>query len=246
MNRRNGPHVNSGSIKHVTAVILAGGSGSRLRSMVADRPKVLAMVLGRPFLAYLLDQLTAAGITRAVLCTGYMGELVQGEFGDFHGPISLAYSRELSPMGTAGALRLALPFCDSETLLVMNGDTYCKADHAAFLAWHTAQGSEATLLLVRAAGPSLYGCVDMDEKGRLLSFSEKGNNQETGWINGGTYLLSRSRLLSIPAGKTASLEREVFPAWLEKGIHGYKSEGRFLDIGTPETFAAAKYFFENK
>src|SRR5215210_9346159 len=103
------------SLGDVTAVILAGGLGTRLRSAVADRPKVMAEIHGRPFLAYLLDQLFAAGVGRVVLCTGYMGEQVSSFFGESYGPLRLTYSRESAPLGTGGALRLALPHLDSDT-----------------------------------------------------------------------------------------------------------------------------------
>jgi NDP-sugar pyrophosphorylase family protein len=103
----------------MTVVILAGGLGTRLRSVVADKPKVLARVHGKPFLSLLLDQLAAAGIRSAVLCTGYLGEQVQAEFGDSYGSIRLAYSQESSPLGTAGALRLALPIINTNCVLVL-------------------------------------------------------------------------------------------------------------------------------
>src|SRR3989338_6029269 len=108
----------------VTVAILAGGLGTRLRSVIADRPKVLAEVRGRPFLTYIFDQLIAASIKYAVLCTGYLGEKVCDRFGDSYGSLRLAYSQEPSPRGTAGALRLALPLFKSDSVLVMNGDSY--------------------------------------------------------------------------------------------------------------------------
>ena len=109
----------------VTAAILAGGLGTRLRSVVKDRPKVLAEIRGVPFLTYLLDQLAAAGVRDVVLCTGYMGEQVRSAFGDSYGGMCLSYSQESSPLGTAGALRLALPLFKSSSVLVMNGDSFC-------------------------------------------------------------------------------------------------------------------------
>src|SRR5437899_2628493 len=109
----------------LSAAILVGGLGTRLRGIVADRPKVLAEVRGRPFLAYLLDQLVASGFQDVVLCTGYRSEQVKEVFGDGYGPLRIVYSEETVPLGTAGALRLALPLLQSETILVMNGDSFC-------------------------------------------------------------------------------------------------------------------------
>src|SRR4028119_1495914 len=107
-----------------TAAILAGGLGTRLRAVVSDRPKVLAKVQERPFLAYLLQQLARSGIKSAVLCTGYMGEQVKIAFGDSCDSMRLLYSQETSQLDTAGALRLALPLIQSSSVLVMNGDSF--------------------------------------------------------------------------------------------------------------------------
>ena len=121
------------SLADLTAAILVGGFGTRLRPVVADRPKVLAEVRGRPFLAYLLDQAAAAGLKSVVLCTGYMGDRVQAVFGDTYGELHLTYSQEVVPLGTAGALHLALPLFASAPVLIMNGDSFCDNESASFL-----------------------------------------------------------------------------------------------------------------
>ena len=108
-----------------TAVLLAGGAGSRLRSVIDDRPKVLAEVCGRPFLEYLLDQRVKWRIRDVVLCTGYLAEQIEAYFGMTYRSLRLRYSREIIPLGTAGALRLALPLVRSDTVLVLNGDSFC-------------------------------------------------------------------------------------------------------------------------
>src|SRR5690349_11400865 len=109
-----------------TAVILAGGVGSRLRSVVSDRPKVLAPIRNRPFLSYLLDTLEDAGLSEVVLCTGYMASLVEETFGPNYGRMRITYSRELTPLGTGGALRAALASIETHSVLVLNGDSYCE------------------------------------------------------------------------------------------------------------------------
>ena len=126
---------NPSTLANTTAVILAGGLGTRLRDAVANRPKVLAKVGPRPFLSYLLNQLAAAGIRHVVLCTGYMGQMVREAFGSKYRTMTLEYSLEPAPIGTAGALRLALPLLRSDPVLVMNGDSYCEADLGAFATW---------------------------------------------------------------------------------------------------------------
>jgi D-glycero-alpha-D-manno-heptose 1-phosphate guanylyltransferase len=187
-----------------TAVILAGGLGTRLRSVVADRPKALAQVQGRPFLSFLLDQLVESGIGHAVLCTGYLGEQVPIVFGKNYRGLRLAYSRESSPLGTGGALRNAAPLLESATLLVMNGDSYCDADMGAFWTWHVAQRSDATILLRRMQDTQRFGRVRMDARGRVKSFEEKNGAAGPGWVNGGVYLLARRR---IRVGRSHSNEK---------------------------------------
>ena len=231
------------SKQEVTAAILAGGLGTRLRSVVADRPKVLAEVRGRPFLSYLLDRLASVNVTEVVLCTGYLGEQVQASFGNTYKSLRLVYSQEFSQFGTAGALRLALPFFKSETVLVTNGDSFCDADLSAFVNWHFAQQAEASLLLTQVSDTKRFGRVEVDDKGKVLSFEEKGNSSGKGSINAGIYLLSRNLLSTIPGDRPVSLEREIFPNWIGRGLYGYSSNGGFLDIGTPESYAIAEKFF---
>lgn len=230
-------------LAEITAAILAGGLGTRLRAVVADRPKVLADVGGRPFLAYLLDQVADAGVRTVVLCTGYLGEQVQAVFGRIYGRLQLVYSQESSPLGTAGALRLALPLLQSETVLIMNGDSLTEVSLRAFWTWHWAQSAEGSVLLVKVPEAKQYGRVRLGVDGRVRSFDEKPDRSGPGWINAGVYLLSRRLLLSIPAGRPVSLEREMMPAWIGRGLYGYRHRGRFLDIGTPEAYAEAESFF---
>lgn len=231
------------SLTEVTAVILAGGLGTRLRSVVTDRPKVLAEIHGRPFLAYLLDQVAAAGVTQAVLSTGYLGEQIQATFGPVYRTVRLHYSLETEPLGTAGALGLALPLLQAETVLVMNGDSFCQADLSAFWAWHSAKEAAASLLLTQVPDTSRYGKVETTPDGQVLSFVEKGTSTGPGWISAGIYLLKRDLLATIPPSRAVSIEKEVFPAWVGHGLYGYQSQGQFLDIGTPESYAQAETFF---
>ncbi|HXG51077.1 MAG TPA: HAD-IIIA family hydrolase [candidate division Zixibacteria bacterium] len=226
----------------VTGVILAGGLGTRLRSIVADRPKVLAEVCGRPFLAYLLDRLSGAGLRNIVISTGYLGEQIERAFGNCYRNLRLVYSREARPLGTGGALRLALPLLDSDPVLVLNGDSCCDADLHSFWRSHVARQARATLLLVRAEDMGRYGSVECGDDGQVTAFREKGRGGE-GWISAGVYLIDRSLIEEISAGETVSLETDVFPGWIGCGLFAYRGSGRFIDIGTPESFAAAERFF---
>lgn len=226
------------------AVILAGGMGTRLSSLVADRPKVLADVQGRPFLAYLLDQLAGAGIREVVLCTGYMAESVRAMFGDSYNDLSLIYSPESRPLGTGGALRLALPLLKSDSVFVLNGDSYCEVDLKAVWGLHCSNKATLTLVLKRVADPTRFGQVRIRADGAVIGFEEKVTKDGAGLINAGIYLIRCSLLKTIRAKGAASLEQEMFPAWVGHGLYGYETRGRFTDIGTPESYEAAQHFFQ--
>jgi D-glycero-alpha-D-manno-heptose 1-phosphate guanylyltransferase len=230
-------------VSNITAAILAGGLGTRLRSVVSAQPKVLAPVNGRPFLAYLLDQLAAIHIDTAILCTGYKAEQISATFGQEYRGIRLLYSKEDQPMGTAGALRLSLPQIDHTTALVLNGDSYCAVSIADFVVWHQSRQSTASMVVREVPDTERYGRVTLTGSKRIASFDEKCRGLGPGWINAGIYLLSRELLHSIPPGRSVSLERDMLPAWLGQGIGGYPSRDQFLDIGLPETYAQASDFF---
>jgi len=228
----------------VTAAILAGGLGTRLRSVVKDRPKVLAEIHGRPFLSYLLAQLAAVGIREVVICTGYLGNQVRETFGDSCGDMRLIYSQESSPLGTAGALRLALPLLGSNPVLVMNGDSYCDADLGLFWNWHQAHAASASIILVERGDVGQFGWVEVNSAGKVIGFQEKITTGRSGWVSAGIYLIDHALIETIPDGRAVSLEYEMFPAWIGRGLYGCNIGARLLDIGTPENLAAAEQFFQ--
>ena len=233
-------------LSSVTAAVLAGGFGTRLRSVISDRPKVMAPVDGRPFLYYLLDQLAAAGCRSVVLCTGHLGEQVQAALGERYEGIRLHYSRELQPLGTGGALKLALSQIVSDPVLVLNGDSFLGIDLATYGRWHHDQGAPGSIALTRVRHGDRYGRVQMDMTGRIVSFSEKDRVSGPGWINAGIYLLGRKLLERIPDGTNVSLEHDLFSGWTQRGLYGYYSPAHFLDIGTPEDFARSGEFLARK
>ncbi|MBN1127845.1 MAG: nucleotidyltransferase family protein [Chitinispirillaceae bacterium] len=226
----------------ITAVILVGGQGTRLRSVVADRPKVLADVGGRPFVTRLFDQMQGAGINRVVLCTGYRGEQVRETLGSVHGTLCIDYSPEDRPLGTAGAVRNALSRIPSDHALVVNGDSFCAVDLPALVGWHAAKDATASIVLTTVSDTARYGRVDTDANGAIVRFHEKGP-AGPGLMNAGMYLMATSRIGSIPADRALSLEKDIFPQWIAGGLHGYAGGGRFIDIGIPEDYARAERFF---
>ena len=230
-------------IDNVTALILAGGLGTRLSSVISDQPKVLAPVNGQPFLSYLLEQLVDTGFKNVVLCTGYKGEMIRGTFGDRYKDLTIRYSREPEPLGTGGALRYALAMIEEETVLAMNGDSYIDMDMSAYLEWYFKNEIEAALLLTKVADASRYGRVDVNIKGCIIRFDEKKENAGSGYINSGVYIFKKYLLERIPFARHFSLEREFFPSLIGKSLFGYPCESEILDIGTPESYARAERFF---
>lgn len=230
--------------KHATALILAGGLGSRLQSAFPDRPKVLAPIAGRPFLSYLMDQLISTGFRHVVLCAGYKGEQIKEVFGDTYKGLDIQYSQEQEPLGTGGALRFALPLINAESAFVTNGDSYVNCNLKNYLVWYFENKPPAALLLTHLPDTLRYGQVEVDADSRVLNFEEKGTRQGSGWINAGVYLFNRRLIESIPAGKPISLERDVFPNLISIGLYGFRCKGAFIDIGTPESYAGADDFFK--
>ena len=227
----------------IDVIILAGGMGTRLKPVLNNMPKVLAPVAGRPFLTILLDQISKAGFNRVILCTGYMADQVEAEFGTRYKGLSIVYSKEINPLGTGGAVRKTLPLISSETIMVMNGDSFIDTDLNLFLRWFVGKGCNAALLLTKMSDADRYGLVHGDQNGLITTFHEKGVGGGPGWINAGVYLFKRSVLETILQGISFSLEHDFFPSLAGRELYGYCSEGKFIDIGLPESYAAAEGFF---
>lgn len=230
-------------LENITAAILAGGLGTRLHSKIKGKQKVLVKVKNYPFLRHLLDKLNKTGIKKVVICTGYLGEQVKKEFGKKYGNFSISYSQENSKLDTAGAIRLALPLLKSEDILVTNGDSYFNCDLRKFWQFHLKKKSKASILLTRIFNMDRYGQVVLDKNNRITSFQEKSGKMGTGLINSGIYLFKKSLLLKIPKDKAVSLEKELFPSLVGKDFYGFEGHGKFIDIGTPQSYKEAQEFF---
>lgn len=236
---------NGGSL---TAVVLAGGLGSRLASLVRDVPKPMAPVAGRPFLEHLLAHLSLHGFRNVVLCTCHLAEKIETHFADGSGlGLRIRYSRETQPLGTGGAVRAALDLLPAGgTVLVMNGDSFCPVDLTAMRACHQRRpASRVTMAITRVEEASRYGSLDYDaETSRILAFREKSPEAaSSGWINAGMYMCGRDAIGELPTGVPLSLERDWFPALCRHGaLYGFVHEGPFLDIGTPDAYRSAEAF----
>jgi D-glycero-alpha-D-manno-heptose 1-phosphate guanylyltransferase len=236
---------NSRTIPGLEALVLVGGLGTRLRSAVNDRPKAMAMVAGRPFLEWLIEDLRQQGVERLVLCTGYMSDYIENHFasGQWSG-LEIVYSRESRPLGTAGALKLALQEVRGPRFFALNGDTFCDFDLHALLDTHLQQKALATLWLVSVADSERYGAITIDSRHEITEFHEKSKSERKGLINAGVYLLERQIVEALSEGTARSLEQDVFPGLLGRGIFGVIGKGPFLDIGTAESYKMADLFIK--
>jgi len=224
------------------AIVLAGGLGTRLKSVVPDLPKPMAPVAGRPFLAWVLDRLVASGFESAVLAVGYRHEAIRDHFGDNYRGLALRYSVESTPLGTGGAIRLAADHVTAFPVFVMNGDTFLELDYRAMLAAHQQANSHLSVAACREQDVSRYGALEL-EGDHIQRFLEKGCSGP-GFINAGVYLISSEILQMIPAGEPFSFEQQLLvPRVQEIRPLAFRTEGRFIDIGIPEDFQRAQQLF---
>lgn len=220
------------------AVVLAGGFGTRLRSVVADVPKPMAPVGGRPFLDYVLAGLARKGVTRTVLSVGFMSEKIIAHFGESHGAMVLDYEIENEPLGTGGAVAAALRRCAGDAVLVLNGDTYLDLELQALIAhW---QVHRVPVIVARAVDDvARYGQLDV-AGGRVLRFVEKGGHGP-GLINAGVYVLPRSLFAEHLPPIPFSLEAGFLAGYVATHpTDAFVTRGEFIDIGIPEDFARAQ------
>jgi D-glycero-alpha-D-manno-heptose 1-phosphate guanylyltransferase len=221
------------------AIILAGGFGTRLRSVVNDVPKPLAPIRGRPFLAFLLDRLAAQGFRRVVLATGYMGEKINQALGDRWQGMALAYSREDQPLGTGGAIAQSLDCIEGNACFVLNGDTHLDLDYRAFDRCMEATGAALGMALARVADVARYGAVQVEDQ-QVTGFAEKGQSGP-GYINAGVYRMTRELVAAFPGEANFSFEARVLEPLVQCGsVAAYTRTSAFIDIGVPEDYARAQ------
>jgi len=226
-----------------TAVILAGGLGTRVKHLLDGRPKSLAIVLGKPFLAWLIAYLVRQGITDVIVSAGYRADMLT-EFcaGQSAPNVRLRCIAETEPQGTAGGFLEATAREPGETWLVCNGDTFVGADLKVFIKELDDHTIDGALIGLHSDDPGRYGNLSCDEQSNLLSFHEK--TAGGGLVSAGVYLLRRTLLGLFPQKRPLSFEIDVFPALLRAGkkIRVHKVQAPFIDIGTEQTLHAAESF----
>ncbi len=227
------------------ALLLVGGLGTRLRSVLSSKPKPLAPIGDIPFLELLVLQLRSQGIRRLVMCTGFQGEQIEEELGDgSKWDVTIEYSQESRPLGTAGAIKHAAGLLsEASDFLVLNGDSFLEIDFSQLIRFHRERKGWASIAVRRVADAARYGTVEVDEQSRVVCFSEKRGLFKPGLINGGIYVFKREVLRHLRGGPT-SLEKDVLPRLIEHGTFALEQSGMFIDIGTPEDYARAQELYQ--
>ncbi|EEA01518.1 Nucleotidyl transferase [Burkholderia sp. H160] len=224
-------------------LILAGGFGTRLRSVLGDEcPKALAPIGGRPFLGWLLQALARQGVSEAVLSLGFGRDSIRNFVASSRPDISVSFVEEREPLGTGGAIIHALRSHGAPATIVMNGDTLCEVDLSALSAYFRETDADIVMAATRVADASRYGTIDIDAKsGRLIGFKEK--HEGAGLINAGVYVINATRLLSHAFPEKFSFERDFLEKSLSSvDVRVYAGVGEFIDIGVPQDYARAQTF----
>jgi len=222
------------------AIVLAGGLGTRLQSVISEIPKPMAPIADQPFLLYILKWLEKNGITRVVLSVGYKWEIIHKEFGEHFNSIELVYSIEDLPLGTGGAIALAMTKINETQFFIINGDTFFDINLDSLLSFHMAGRYDFSIALKPMCNFSRYGSVELDENNRIIRFNEK-SPRLNGLINGGIYLTNYSINKYFPQIEKFSFENDFIEKMLKQlSIGGIVKENYFIDIGIPEDYKRAQ------
>jgi NDP-sugar pyrophosphorylase family protein len=226
----------------IDAVILCGGKGTRLQSVVANQPKGLAAVNGRPLLDILVDDVIHQGVRRIILCVGHLSEQIIEHFSG-RADAEFLFSAETTPLGTGGAIKHAAGKIRSDPFLAMNGDSICRVELREFLAFHNSHAADATIVVAPDTERRDAGTIGMGADGRIASFDEKlaAADAGTGLINAGIYLFKRELPEAWDRDYPFSLEYDVFPQ-IAAGARcfGFRTANKVVDIGTPERYRRAQ------
>ncbi len=233
------------SLGKMDVLILVGGKGLRLHSVVQDRPKPMADINGRPFLDKLIKYVSSFGHDRFILCAGHMAEYLTNYYQDMKLPHEIILSIEKSALGTGGAVKNAEKLIQTDIFLVMNGDSFCPVNLTDFKVFHCRKNAQISMAVTKSEDVRDYGLIGFDDSQEIVSFEEKKHNSEKGYINAGVYLFSKSILADIPRNIKYSLEEDFFPSMLGKKFFAYLLAREVVDIGTPERYNFAKKYLSS-
>ncbi|MFN0274748.1 MAG: nucleotidyltransferase family protein [Chitinophagales bacterium] len=224
------------------AIVLAGGLGRRLQSVISDIPKPMAPVAGKPFLKFVLDYLLENKVKHCVLSVGHKRESIIEYFGGLYKELKISYSKEDEPLGTGGGIKHALGKIKSDRCYVLNGDTFFKVDLKQFEEFHQTHKADLSIALKPMINFDRYGTVEVNEHGKVIAFREKKYVRE-GLINGGVYIMEKDFIPKKLKG-VFSFEKDVLEPETAKGkIFGMLSPTYFIDIGVPDDYDKAKNDF---
>ncbi len=223
-----------------TCIILAGGFGTRLQTVVSDLPKVLAPVAGKPFLTYVFNYLLQNNITHVVLAVGYKSEAVQAFAADWQNKLTITISHETSPLGTGGAIKKACEFVQDELVLVINGDTFFPISLKELAIQHQSKSpNDLSIALKPLTNFDRYGVVETNADHQITAFKEK-QYTASGAINGGTYLIRKAIFNEYLFPEKFSFEKDFLETHLHLlHFHGFGFSDYFIDIGIPEDYQLA-------
>jgi D-glycero-alpha-D-manno-heptose 1-phosphate guanylyltransferase len=227
------------------AIILVGGLGTRLKSVVSDLPKPMASVAGRPFLAYLLDYCKRQNIQRVVLCAGYKHETIENYFGHSYNGLEILYSIEDEPLGTGGALLKGLNLLTSPIVAFLNGDSICEVNLSEMAYFYNKNHADMVLAVKKMYRFNRYGTV-VFEKNRIVKFEEKKPLDE-GFINVGVTLLNPEIIVGarhaspLQEHPKFSFEKDILETHTTSlNLYAFETQEYFIDIGIPEDYALAQ------
>jgi D-glycero-alpha-D-manno-heptose 1-phosphate guanylyltransferase len=228
------------------AVILAGGLGTRLRGVVSDVPKSMAPVNGRPFLEYQLGYLAKWGVRRVIMASGYKGDVILGHFKDHFRGTTIIHSIEKEPLGTGGAIKLALRLAVGPDVFVLNGDTFFDINLEGMAELHRTSGAHMTVALRMVEDVARFGSVVLDADDRIRGFREKNDKSGGGFINGGVYLFGKAFFDSLNLPDKCSFEKDLLEKYYDRyRFAGMKSSSYFIDIGIPQDYERAQEEFRH-
>lgn len=225
----------------VTPIILAGGEGTRLRSVIGEYPKCLIKIKGKEFVKYLLDQLNLEGFKKTILCVGFMRDVIINNLGEQYNDVKLIYSIEERPLGTGGAVINALRLVDTPYILVLNGDSIADISMKQFIIFSMLNHAQFTIATTYVTNVSRYGQLLFNEKTQMVAMKEKSEVVNSNWINAGIYLIEAELLRIYPYyNEMVSLEKEIIPYYLNNKIYVFPTRSSFVDIGIPEDMTKAE------
>lgn len=229
------------------AIILAGGFGTRLQAVVSDVPKPMAPVNEKPFLNFIFKYLKHYGITHVVLSTGYLADKISDYYKTEYLGMKISYTKEESPLGTGGGIRLAMEKCHTKNVLVLNGDSFFDVNLNQYYNQHCSFKSDCSLALRKVENAARYGTIKLGDMGVIKAFREKDGEEKQGLINGGVYILNRELFLSkTKLNEAFSIEKDFFETRInELNIFGFEYQGYFIDIGIPEDYAKVQTDFKS-